>query len=497
MDLAIRSTSPTEWLLQKLQAPRCREITDALTSTFTSIECIFLPRPAMKSEVLQDIIKRQDQLSLQFNDQLERAKNTLLSKIQPKKCKDGPFTGFSLASLIKQCVADINNQSQLPNLEATWKAAVDVELQLYAKMLVADYEKEMRLSLKLLLPIEEGLDDSTDTTTLMGIHNHCMMKKISALETKLVSLVPIKDVRDNLWKTVNGDFTGRIIQKEPSGKIVGGILATFLHENRKLSTELCLKTYARFYDQIVASRLRGSIAEGIPYNITGEIQQFEEQYDKVACGPAKAEVYSTKRQECIEEESKLMQIPGPIEDLQVIGIGSDCIKLMWQKPSINPSAAHAYEVYMVEEKGNLVLVETTSNCYVLIKRLTNNQLYTFVVRAKNDHFCGNHVSHVSAKTSMSTASRTAIGVGTFFAFTVGSPVVFPSIFTAGAITSIRSDIHNKHYGTAAAKSASLALLPLVLPLGTFGTMLVAPIIASDAFSESGPKGDISGDVPTV
>ena len=53
------------------------------------------------------------------------------------------------------------------------------------------------------------------------------------------------------------------------------------------------------------------------------------------------------------------------------------------------------------------------------------------------------------------------------------------------------------YGTAAAKSASLALLSLVLPLRAFGTMMVAPIIASDAFSESGPKGDISEDVPTV
>ena len=496
MDLTIGSISPTEWLLRKLQAPRCKEITDALTSSFSSIECIFLPLPAMRSDVLQDIIQRRDQLSPQFNNQLEQAKKTLLSTIRPKKCKDGLFTGFSLASLIKQCVADINGQSQLPNLEATWKAAVDVELQQYAKKLVAEYENEMSLTLKQLLPIEEGLANSTDTNTLMGIHNQFMMKKISALENKLASLVPIKDVRDNFWKTIQGDFVSRIIEKETSGKITGGILATFLHENQNLSSELCLKTYARFYDQIVAPRLRGSIAEGIPYDITGDIQQFEEQYNKVACGPAKVEIFSTKRQECMVEENKLMQIPGPIEDLQMIGIGSDCIKLMWQKPSVNTTAAHAYEVYMVEEQGNLVLVETTTNCYVLIKRLKSNQFYTFVVRAKNEHFCGNHVSHASAKTAMNTISRTAIGVGTFFAFTVGSPVVFPSMYTAGTIASIRSDVREQRHGTAAVKSAALTLLPLVLPLGVFGTTVVAPVIASDAFFQSGPKGDISEDAPT-
>lgn len=498
MDLTIGSISPTEWLLKKLQAPRCKEIINALTSSFSSIECIFLPRPSMKSDVLQDIVQRRDELSPQFNDQLERSKNALFSKIQPKKCKDGLFTGFSLASLLKRCVADINSsQSQLPNLEATWKTAVDVELQLYANNIVADYEKEMSLALKEVLPMEEGLADSSDTTTLMGIHNQFITRKVSALENKLLSLVPIKDVRDDFWKTIYADFISRIVEKEADGKIVGGVLATFLHENRRLSSELCLKTYATFYDQIVASRLRGYIAEGIPYDITEDIQRFKEQYNKVACGPAKAEVFSTKRQECMAEENKLLQIPGPIEDLQIIGIGSDCIKLMWQKPSINTTAAHAFEVYMVEEQGNLVLIDTTTNCYMLIKHLKSNQPYTFVVRAKNDHFCGNHVSHALARTSMNAISRTAFGVGTFFAFAVGSPVVFPTILTAGTIASIRSDINEQRYGTAVAKSASLTLLPLMLPLGAFATTMVAPIIASDAYSESGPKGDTSEDAPTV
>ena len=497
MDLTINCTSPTEWLLQKLKAPRCKQIVDALTSSFSSIECIFLPRPSMTDEVLQDIIQRRDQLSPQFNDQVEQAKNTLLSKIKPKQCKDGPFTGFSFGSLIKQCVADINGHSQLSNLEATWKAAVNVELLQYAQKLVIKYEKDMSLTLGQLLPIEEGSTDSTDTTTLMGIHNRFLAKNISVLEDKLASLVPIKEVRNGFWKTIQCDFISRIIEKDAGEKITGGILATFLHENRKLSSELCLKTYARFYDQIVASRLRNSLAEGIPYDITTDLQQFEEQYNKIACGPAKEEVYSTKRKESLVEEKQLLQIPGYVEDLQIIGISSDRMKLTWCKPSVNSTAAHAYEVYMNDDKGNFVLLETTNNCYALIKNLKSNKHYTFVVKARNDHFCGNHTSYVSAKTSLSDISRTAIGVGTFLAFALGSPIVFSSIVTAGTVVTIRNNIREQKFATAIAEGASLALLPLAIPFGSVVTSLIlAPIAAGDAFSAGKSKGDVSEDDPT-
>ena len=214
-----------------------------------------------------------------------------------------------------------------------------------------------------------------------------MAKKITLLEMKLKSLVPLKDVFDDFWMTVKHNLICKIIKKDASGKITGGSLSTFLHENHKLSRELCLKTYDVFYDQIVGSKIRNSIAEGIPYDVIADVRQFEEQYNKIACGPAKAEVYSMKRQECEVEEKQLMEIPGHIDDLQIIGISSDRIKLTWRTPSVNSAAAHSYEVYiMVEEQGNLVLIKTTENCYALIKHLKSNKHYTFVVRARNERF---------------------------------------------------------------------------------------------------------------
>ena len=491
VDLTIGSSSPTEWLLRKLQVPRCKEITEALTNSFSSIECIFLPPPAATSEILQDIIQRKDQLSPQFTDQLEKAKNTLLSKIEPKRCKEVSFTGYSLASLITECVADINGQSYIPCLEATWKAAVDVEVQQYGQRFVTEYEKEMSFTLKQLLPIEEGLPDSTDSSTLMGIHNQFMAKNLSLLDQKLKSLVPLKDVFDDFWTTAKHNFISKIVEKDASGEITGGKLSKFLFENHKLSGELCSKTYDAFYDQIVGSKLRNSIAEGIPYDIAADVRQFEEQYYKIASGPAKAEVYSMKRLECEVEEKQLVEIPGHIEDLQIIGISSDRIKLKWHTPSVNPAAAHSYEVYMVEEQGNFVLIKTTENCYALIKHLKSNKHYTFVVRARNERFWGNHISHMSAKTTLNNIARSAVGVGTFLAFTVGSPVAFPSIFTAGTVTSIRSDIREQRYGSAAAKGAVLTLMPLTLPIGVLGTSIIAPVIAIDAFSQHASKGDVS------
>ena len=86
-------------------------------------------------------------------------------------------------------------------------------------------------------------------------------------------------------------------------------------------------------------------------------------------------------------------------------------------------------------------------------------------------------------------------MGTFLAFTVGSPVVFPSIFTAGTVTAIRNDIREQSYGSAAAKGAVLALMPLTLPIGVLGTFTLAPIVAIDAFSQHASKGDVSEHAP--
>lgn len=489
MDLNVGSISPTEWLLKKLRAPRCREITEALSNSFSSVQCAFLPPPAVKSEVLQNIIERRDELSPHFNEEIERIKNKIVSVIEPKHCIGGCFTGFSIASLIEECLTKMNNETRIPSLEATWKIAIGLQLQQFASKLVDEYESEMSSTLTGLLPLEEGALDSSDTSTLMGIHNQFLERKCLQLESKLVHLIPVKSIYEHFWESISQDFITRIIKKGTNGQIKGGKLALFQHDNYIASSELCVKTYTMFYDQIVASKLRCAISEGIPYDIAPELVQFEEKYNSIACGPAKSVIFSERRIQSQSEESKLLDIPGHVEELEIIGISSSRIKLKWCKPSVNPSAAHAYEVYLVREDGTLLLTETTTHCTVLLKNLKSNKEYTFVVRARNDQFLGSYVTHVSAKTTLTTLARSAIGIGTFVAFTAGSPVVFPAMFSVGTVSCIRSDVKEKKYAAAVAKSAALTLLPVALPFGVLGTIGVAPMIASDTFLSSGPKGD--------
>ena len=495
MDLHIGSSSPTEWLLRKLQAPRCKDIYEALTNTFSAVDCAFLPPPAVENEVLQNIFQRKDDLTPHFNNQMEKLKSKILSAIEPKQCEGGPFTGFSMASLIETCVVEINHRAAVPALEATWKVAIELQLQQFASELATDYEKEMASALKNLFPLEEGLPDSSDTSTLMGIHNDLLQKKCSALKSKLLSLVPMKDVCCSFWQVIRDKFISTVVESDCNGQVKGGKLLTFVHENYKVSSELCTKTYTMFYDQIVASKLRCAIAEGIPYDIAPDVATFEEKYNRIAHGPAKSEVFSSSRIKSEIEECKLKLIPGHIEELRVIGISSDCVKLTWCKPSINPTAAHGYEVYMTDEDGSLLLIETTNQCHALLKNLKSNKQYTFVVRAKNNHFLGSYVSHVSAKTTLHNVARSAVGIGTLFAFTVGSPVVFPTIFSIGTLSSIRDDVREKKYGSAAAKGAGLVLLPLALPIGVLGTIFVAPAVAIDSFMDNGPVGDLSTSAP--
>ena len=65
------------------------------------------------------------------------------------------------------------------------------------------------------------------------------------------------------------------------------------------------------------------------------------------------------------------------------------------------------------------------------------------------------------------------------ALTVGSPIVFPIVFTIGTISSIRDDVHEHKYGAAVLKGAALTLTPAVLPIGALGTIGTAPVIAID------------------
>ena len=490
MDLSTGPSLPTEWLIQKLQVPKCKDIFEALTSSFSSIECTFLPPPALRNEVLQDIVQRQDQLTPCFNLELEKSKTKILSIIEPKSCECGPFTGFSLASLIEECMAKINQQSDIPSLQRTWKVAVDVQLQRYISNLTAQYENEMSSTLKDLLPMEEGLDDASDGKSLAKVHNQIIKKKCSLLENRIASLVPLKEIRQGFWENAQREFFSRIEERDTDGSIKGGKLAPFLHDNYRLSKELCTKTYDKFYDDIVASKVRYAVAEGIPYNIAPDVGHFEEQYYNSACGPAKVEVFQQKRVKSKLEERQLEQIPGHIENLQVVGISYDRIKLTWSKPSINPAAAHSYEVYNVKEDRSLLLTETTDKCYALIKNLKSNECYTFLIKAKNDQFVGNYVSHISVQTTLHTVARSAVGIATLLACTVGSPVVFPTILTLGAVSSFRDSIRNKNYVDAAGHSVLLASAPLTVPFSVVCGIIAAPFIAITAFESTAPKGDL-------
>ena len=490
MDLSSGSSLPTEWLIQKLRVPKCKEIFEAIANSFSCIECTFLPPPALKSEVLQDIVQRQDQLTPHFNLELEKSKTKILSMIEPKSCECGPFTGFSLASLIEECMAKINKCFDIPSLQRTWKVAVDVQLQQYISKLTTEYENDMSSTLKDLLPIEEGLADTADGHSVAKVHNQIVKKKCSLLESKVASLVPLKEIQQGFWENARHEFFSRLIERDAEGSIKGGKLAPFLHENYRMSKELCTKTYDRFYDEIVASKVWCAIAEGIPYKIAPDVRQFEEQYYKIACGPAKTEVFHQKRTESKLEEKKLKQIPGPIQDLQVTGISFDRIKLTWSKPTVNPAAAHSYEVFTVKEDNSLLLIETTNECHALIKNLKSNHRYTFVIKARNEEFVGNYVSHISIKTTLTTVARSAVGIGTLLACTVGSPAIFPTILTIKAISSIRDKVRQQRYGEAVGYGALLAVAPLTVPFSAVGGIFAAPFIAITAFETTAPKGDL-------
>ena len=159
------------------------------------------------------------------------------------------------------------------------------------------------------------------------------------------------------------------------------------------------------------------------------------------------------------------------------------------KPTVNPAAAHSYEVFTVKEDNSSLLIEATNECHALIKNLKSNHRYTFVIKARNEEFVGNYVSHISIKTTLTTVARSAVGIGTLLACTVGSPAIIPTILI-NAILSIRDKVHRQRYGEAVGYGALLATVPLTIPISVVGGIHAAPFIAITAFETTAPEGDL-------
>ena len=186
--------SPTDYLITSVlkRGKSFKESTSdmvgrAILTVFPTIECMTLPPPSADPSVMQDIVTKQDLLSLQFNKQLNELVGYVLRHVQPKKgyaqgkVVDGPL----LVTMTTQYLEAVNNPDAIPCITNTWRAAVEIRCKNVIDQMVQEYVHEMEMKVaEVGFPMEEDSPGDTDPTkpcTLLGIHRMILLEKSKSL----------------------------------------------------------------------------------------------------------------------------------------------------------------------------------------------------------------------------------------------------------------------------------------------------------------------------
>ena len=187
--------------------------------------------------------------------------------------------------------------------------------------------------------------------------------------------------------------------------MVGGVLFQFTTQNYSTSKQQCEEVFKKLVESSgIDKKCNAAFMESQPLDISRQIQEIDKAYVSQAVGPAAGEVLEKGHVELSALGDLLKQIPGPPQDVKIIGEGSDRLKLGWKPPLQNPGAVESYVVWKRKEGNAWEKVRETKRTKTLITGLKSNTSYEFQVIASNDLI----KSVEAAKDSLTKKSKVAI-----------------------------------------------------------------------------------------
>ena len=405
--------TPTEFLHTRVLACESGERTElgkSLCSLFPFLECATLPIPSSKRDVIRNIEEQQDRLNPAFNKAFNELIQNILQQAAPKKAIDGvsSVNGSILAALACGYVDAINTPGALPDLEQGWLAVIRLQLKEYSDKLVREYEREMEESLNGNLPMEER--------NLMRIHQWTLDRKRKSLQEENYRINPLNSSSEDVEPLLSQLEQEIIKWSEPADdegerKVVGGVVFQFVTRNFIESKRHCEELFTNLLMQSkVQDKCREAIQNSEHLEISAEIEAITEDYHKRAVGPAAREVLEKGLSELNQLRDTLKMIPGSPQDVEVVGTGSDRIKLSWEPPEINPQAVEVYVVWKRAKGGAWEEVKRTKKTKALIVGLKSLKKYEFKVIATNSLILS-IATTMKSETEWSNAMTAAMVVG--------------------------------------------------------------------------------------
>ena len=398
-DRSGKELEPTEYLHTRLLSSESGELTDlgkSLVSLFPLLECAKLPIPSIKKGIICNIIERHGDLKPAFNEAVDALIQQILQQVTPKKAVDGATTvnGKALAALAGEYVEAVNKPGSVPDLDQGWQAVVRLELKQCSDKLVREYKDEMERAVEGNLPMEER--------NLLRIHQLTLKRMKIGLMEEVCRVDPLhssdKEVQPLLdqleqdivqWKeppnsssitSSNNSSSSSSSSSSSNGEreVVGGVLYQFTTENFKASKEHCEKL---FTDLVKENKLQDKFLEALRNSLPIDLQlvtsKVSEAYSSQAVGPAASQVLERGLEELSQFATILKEIPGPPQNVRVVGKGSDRIKLSWDPPLENPEAVEGYVVYKRIEGGEWEEAVRTEKTRALVKGLVSRKSFSF------------------------------------------------------------------------------------------------------------------------
>ena len=490
---------PTEFLHTRILASESGQLTDlgrSLCSLFPSLECHTLPMPTTNPKLSRNIFELQDKLKPAFNMAVDALIHQILQQMQPKKAMDGVtlVNGSVLTALASGYVNAINIPGALPDLEQGWMAVLKLQLKERVDQLAIEYEREMEVSLRGNLPMEER--------NLMRIHEQILTKKREALKQEIRRLDPLSFTDQNAMvrqlqhaimgvegRDEQGTGKGKIGEEEgkrgereeneggggqdnsensaraegENKRVLGGALFRFTTQNYTKSKEYCEKIWD---EEIKKSEIlevcEDAIIDSKVIDISVQLQQLDSSYNERAIGPAVKEVLDRAHRELNTTLDVLKKIPSEPRDVKVIGCAPDRMKLAWLPPEKNPEAVEYYVVLIRKKGDEWEKAKETKKTRVLITGLSRKVEYEFQVKAINDviHSIIMSCEGTTPNSKAASAGRATLVGGAIGAISPILPVVCLALLASGKIRA-RNSTWLAAVGYGAVIIPSIVMFPMI------------------------------------
>ena len=405
-----KELGPTEFIRTRILTSESGELTDlgkSLISLFPSLECATLSPPSINPKVLRDICKHPEKLSMKFSTGISALIQQILQKVSPKKGVDGTaiVNGKALAALAGGYVEAVNRPGALPDLDQGWQAVVRLELKEASYRLVREYERVMEEALEGNLPMEES--------NLLRIHRQTLKGKKSDLREEICRVNPVHSSDEDTQPLLDLLEQDIVQWNEASNngdrKVTGGVLYQFTERNFSASKEHCEDLLFRLLKESkVQQKVQDALSNSRPIDIQVEASEVTEEYYRRAIGPAASEVMEKGMADLSKFSDSLKKIPGHPQNVEVIGLSSDRVKLSWDPPSHNPEAVEEYVVYKRAAKGgDWEEAARTKKTRALVKGLKSSMKYELHVTATNS-LITSLASNMETETEMSIPVTAAV-----------------------------------------------------------------------------------------